>query len=223
MLAHSPRCGIVIGAQAGMRMGNLVWAGAVLCAVLAATPANAVRPVYHPPAMQIFGGLGDGSEQPAVVDRGKSYQALLHKTVAYKTAYEPGTVIVRTSERLLYYVLSADEAIEYHVGVGREGYEWSGTNRVSAKAEWPDWRPPLEMIEREAGRGHNIPEFIPGGPDNPLGARAIYIGKTQYRIHGTTQPWSIGQAMSSGCIRMMNEEVIDLYDRVAIGAVVVVE
>ena len=86
MLAHSPRCGIVIGAQAGMRMGNLVWAGAVLCAVLAATPANAVRPVYHPPAMQIFGGLGDGSEQPAVVDRGKSYQALLHKTVAYKTA-----------------------------------------------------------------------------------------------------------------------------------------
>ena len=213
----------MIAEQVGMRMRDFILAGAVLCAVLAATPANAVKPVYHPETIQIFGGLGDGSEKPAATDRSQLRKDLLHKTVAYKSAYEPGTVIVRTSERLLYYVLSADEAIEYHVGVGREGYEWSGTNRVSAKAEWPDWRPPREMIEREADRGHTIPEFIPGGPDNPLGARAIYIGKTQYRIHGTTQPSSIGQAMSSGCIRMMNEEVIDLYDRVAVGAVVVVE
>ena len=94
---------------------------------------------------------------------------------------------------------------------------------MSRKAEWPDWRPPQEMIARERKRGRNLPEFMPGGPENPLGARAIYIGDTEFRIHGTTQPWSIGQAVSSGCIRMMNEEVIDLYERVQIGATVVVE
>ena len=170
--------------------------------------------------------MGNGQAAPSRLKRlqwSTAHEAILHKTIAFPSSYAPGTVIVRTGTRRLYYVLSSSEAIEYHVGVGREGYQWSGTNRISGKAEWPDWRPPTEMIRREANRGHPIPEFVRGGPDNPLGARAIYIGNTQYRIHGTTQPWSIGRAVSSGCIRMMNEEVIDLYDRVKVGAQVIVQ
>jgi len=107
--------------------------------------------------------------------------------------------------------------------VGREGYEWSGENRVTRKAEWPDWRPPPQMITREAENGHLIPAFVKGGPGNPLGARAIYIGDTEYRIHGTDKPWSIGQASSSGCIRMLNDNVTELFDLVQVGARVVVQ
>jgi lipoprotein-anchoring transpeptidase ErfK/SrfK len=131
--------------------------------------------------------------------------------------------LVRTKERKLYFILPGGEAIRYRVGVGREGFSWSGKNRISRKAQWPDWRPPTVMIEREAERGHIIPDFMKGGTDNPLGARAMYIGSTDFRIHGTTQPWSIGHAVSSGCIRMLNEHVIDLYDRVKVGADVIVE
>ena len=145
------------------------------------------------------------------------------RTISFASALSPGSILVKTGERRLYYILPDGKAIEYHVGVGRDGFTWSGTNSVSRKAEWPDWRPPAEMIARERKRGRELPDFMPGGPDNPLGARAIYIGDTEFRIHGTTQPWSIGQAVSSGCIRMINEEVIDLYERVAIGATVVVE
>lgn len=148
---------------------------------------------------------------------------LRSKTIVFQSQLPPGSVIVRTGERKLYYVLPEGKAIAYHVGVGKEGFTWSGTNVVSRKAEWPDWRPPAEMIAREARRGRYLPDYMPGGPNNPLGARAIYIGDTMFRIHGTSQPWSIGQAVSSGCIRMMNEEVIDLYNRVQIGALVVVE
>ena len=119
--------------------------------------------------------------------------------------------------------MGGGKAIEYHVGVGREGFTWSGTDTITRKAEWPDWRPPAEMIARERRRGRELPALVPGGPDNPLGARALYIGDTAFRIHGTTEPWSIGQAVSSGCIRLINAEVIDLYDRVAVGATVVVE
>lgn len=200
-----------------MGMRNRVWAVALLNVALAAAPAGAA-----PRAFQIFGGMGGGGK-PAFSFSQPSFDALLHKTVSLATGYQPGTVIVRTGERKLYYVLPGGEAIEYHVGVGREGFAWSGINRVSRKAEWPDWRPPREMIEREAARGRDIPEFMAGGPLNPLGARAIYIGDTQFRIHGTTEPWTIGRAVSSGCIRMMNEEVIDLYNRVAVGALVIVE
>jgi lipoprotein-anchoring transpeptidase ErfK/SrfK len=135
----------------------------------------------------------------------------------------PGSVVVRTGERKLYYVLPGGRAIQYAVGVGKEGFEWSGRNRITGKKTWPEWRPPQVMIERELAKGRQIPEYMAGGVENPLGARALYIGATQYRIHGTSQPWSIGLAVSSGCIRMLNEEVIDLYDRVKIGATVVVE
>ncbi len=144
-------------------------------------------------------------------------------TIPFTSSLAPGSILVRTAERKLYFILPNDQAIMYRVGVGREGFSWSGSNHISRKATWPDWRPPAVMIKREAERGHIIPDFMAGGPQNPLGARAMYIGATDFRIHGTTQPWSIGHAVSSGCIRMLNEHVIDLFNRVQVGAKVVVE
>ncbi|MFO1088947.1 MAG: L,D-transpeptidase [Hyphomicrobiales bacterium] len=147
--------------------------------------------------------------------------------IPYKTGEKPGTVIVNTAERRLYFVLPDGKAVRYGVGVGRQGFEWSGVARIGAKQTWPEWRPPPEMIERELAQyGRRLPDVMPGGPNNPLGARALYLFQGQkdtlYRIHGTNAPQTIGQAMSSGCIRMLNEEVIDLHDRVKIGAKVIV-
>jgi lipoprotein-anchoring transpeptidase ErfK/SrfK len=143
----------------------------------------------------------------------------LRKQVAWnETKYAPGTLIVKTPERALYYVMGDGEAMRYSIGVGREGFQWSGNSRIVSKAEWPDWRPPQTMIEREAAKGHAIPPFMEGGPGNPLGARAMYIGGTIYRVHGTNAESSIGGAVSSGCIRMMNADVIDLYERVKVGS-----
>jgi lipoprotein-anchoring transpeptidase ErfK/SrfK len=136
--------------------------------------------------------------------------------------YAPGSIIVKTPERALYLVTGPGEARRYAVGVGREGFQWSGTSSIVSKAEWPTWRPPAAMIEREAAKGHHLPAEMEGGPGNPLGARALYIGGSIYRIHGTNAPGSIGGAVSSGCIRMMNSDVIDLYERVKIGAKVYV-
>jgi lipoprotein-anchoring transpeptidase ErfK/SrfK len=142
-----------------------------------------------------------------------------NRVVAWnETKYPVGSLIVRTPERALYYVSGKGEAIRYSVGVGREGMQWSGSSRIVAKAEWPSWTPPQVMIEREAAKGHIIPPFMEGGPGNPLGARAMYIGGRMYRVHGTNNEASIGGAVSSGCIRMMNADVIDLYDRVKVGA-----
>lgn len=135
-----------------------------------------------------------------------------------ETRYPPGSIIIRTPERALYLVLEDGRARRYRVGVGREGFQWSGTSRVVAKEEWPAWRPPQQMIVREAENGVILPEYMEGGPNNPLGARALYIGGTLYRIHGTNNAGSIGGAVSSGCIRMMNSDVVDLYERVNIGA-----
>jgi lipoprotein-anchoring transpeptidase ErfK/SrfK len=143
----------------------------------------------------------------------------MRKQVAWnETKYAPGTLIVKTPERALYYVLGDGEAMRYSIGVGREGFQWSGTSRIVAKQEWPSWTPPQTMIEREAAKGHIIPPFMKGGPGNPLGARAMYIGGTIYRVHGTNAESSIGGAVSSGCIRMMNADVIDLYGRVKVGS-----
>jgi lipoprotein-anchoring transpeptidase ErfK/SrfK len=135
-----------------------------------------------------------------------------------ETKYPVGSLIVKTPERALYFVSGKGEAIRYSVGVGREGMQWSGNSRIAAKAEWPSWTPPAEMIKREAEKGHILPPFMEGGPGNPLGARALYIGGRIYRVHGTNNEASIGGAVSSGCIRMMNADVIDLYDRVKVGA-----
>ena len=146
-----------------------------------------------------------------------------HKIVDVENQYAPGSIIIRTSERKLYLVTEPGRAIRYSVGVGREGFQWGGVSYISRKREWPDWRPPKEMIERELFKnGRVIPEYMPGGPDNPLGARALYLGATLYRIHGTNQDYTIGGAVSSGCIRMRNKDVVDLYQRVAVGAKVYV-
>lgn len=200
-----------------------VISGLVLAAGLTVNPALAEKLTFSPKAFQIFGAIDSGTARTSKFRLSSVPDDLRSRTIDFTTGLAPGSVIVRTGTRRLYYVLPDGKAIEYKVGVGKEGFTWSGTNVISRKAEWPDWRPPEEMIRREARNGRKLPAFMPGGPENPLGARALYIGDTEFRIHGTTQPWSIGRAMSSGCIRMMNEEVIDLYDRVKIGAVVVVE
>lgn len=145
------------------------------------------------------------------------------RNVRFDEKYDPGTIIVDTTERRLYFVKERGRAIKYGIGVGRDGFQWSGTHKVTRKAEWPDWRPPQTMINRvKRESGVELKPFYAGGPDNPLGARALYIGSTIYRIHGTNQPWTIGKAMSSGCIRMANNDVEDLYERVGIGAKVIV-
>ncbi len=144
--------------------------------------------------------------------------------VAYADAakYPPGAIIVSTPERRLYLVLGDGKALSYPVGVGKQGYQWSGTSKVVRKARWPSWTPPADMIERARAEGRFLPDELDGGPNNPLGARALYIGGTLYRIHGTNQDASIGHEVSSGCIRMKNADVIDLYNRVRIGAPVYV-
>jgi lipoprotein-anchoring transpeptidase ErfK/SrfK len=138
--------------------------------------------------------------------------------VFYRTTEPPGTIVVSTSQRFLYLVQGNNRAIRYGVGVGRDGFQWSGVHRISRKAEWPDWVPPPEMIQRQP----YLPRFMAGGPGNPLGARALYIGATVYRLHGTNQPQTIGHAVSSGCFRLVNPDIIDLYSRVPIGTKVVV-
>ncbi|MCT8990241.1 L,D-transpeptidase [Chelativorans sp. SCAU2101] len=146
----------------------------------------------------------------------------LPQIVPYEGKESPGTIVVDTRERFLYLVMAGGKARRYGVGVGKPGFAWAGTHKVTAKREWPDWRPPAEMIARERKKGRILPVHMKGGPNNPLGARALYLGSTLYRIHGTNAPWTIGQAVSSGCIRMRNEDVIDLYERVPVGTKVVV-
>jgi lipoprotein-anchoring transpeptidase ErfK/SrfK len=142
--------------------------------------------------------------------------------VEYDSSYKPGTIIIDTEARFLYLIEETGKARRYGVGVGRPGFEWAGEHKVTRKAEWPGWTPPPEMRKREAAQGKILPAFMEGGPENPLGARALYLGESLYRIHGTNQPWTIGKAVSSGCIRMRNEDVIDLYERVGVGTRVIV-
>ncbi len=142
--------------------------------------------------------------------------------VSYESGYKPGTIIIDTEARYLYLVEEQGMARRYGVGVGRPGFEWAGEHKITRKAEWPGWTPPSEMREREAAHGKILPAYMEGGPENPLGARALYLGESLYRIHGTNQPWTIGKAVSSGCIRMRNEDVIDLYERVGTGTKVIV-
>jgi lipoprotein-anchoring transpeptidase ErfK/SrfK len=138
--------------------------------------------------------------------------------VDYASRQTPGTVIIDTKNTFLYFVLNDTQALRYGIGVGREGFTWSGEQTVARKAEWPDWHPPAEMVSRQP----YLPRFMAGGPGNPLGARAMYLGETEYRIHGTNKPDTIGKQVSSGCIRLTNEDVVDLYERVKVGAKVIV-
>jgi lipoprotein-anchoring transpeptidase ErfK/SrfK len=162
------------------------------------------------------------TENPPMGGGGHVYSPIIRETVRYDGPYDANTIIINTSERRLYLVTEPGKALKYGIGVGRDGFTWSGTHRITRKAEWPGWTPPAVMIAREAAKGRKLPGFMKGGPGNPLGARAMYIGSTIYRIHGTSEPWTIGQAVSSGCIRLVNDDVIDLYKRVDVGTKVVV-
>ncbi|MCB1508733.1 MAG: L,D-transpeptidase [Hyphomicrobiaceae bacterium] len=152
------------------------------------------------------------------VERAAAYTPIPRSEIAWYGSEAPGTIIINTTERRLYLVQGDGTAIRYGIGVGRPGFEWSGRERITRMAEWPTWTPPEEMRQRQPG----LPESMPGGVENPLGARALYLGGTLYRIHGSNEPWTIGQAVSSGCIRMTNDDVVDLYERVRIGAEVIV-
>ncbi len=155
---------------------------------------------------------------PEATERAQVDPRYLKQVVEYHGKEEPGTVVIDTPNKFLYLVQGGGHALRYGIGVGRPGFTWSGEHKISAKKEWPDWVPPDEMLGRQPG----LPHFVAGGPCNPLGARALYLGSTLYRIHGSNEPWTIGQNVSSGCIRMRNEDVIDLYGRVKVGARVVV-
>ncbi|WP_262271317.1 L,D-transpeptidase [Microvirga yunnanensis] len=141
------------------------------------------------------------------------------EVVSFDGRHAPGTIVVSTSERRLYFVLGNGQALRYGIGVGRPGFTWAGSHSITMKREWPDWRPPAAMLKRRP----DLPRYMKGGPDNPLGARAMYIGSTIYRIHGSNEPETIGEAVSSGCIRMTNEDVTDLYNRAKVGARVIVQ
>jgi lipoprotein-anchoring transpeptidase ErfK/SrfK len=156
------------------------------------------------------------------VDHGNSNSSLpeqfQRQAVYYRSQHPAGTVVVETSERHLYLIEGPTRAMRYGIGVGRDGFTWQGLLQISRKAEWPDWHPPPEMIERQP----YLPRFMAGGPGNPLGARAMHLGNTVYRIHGTNAPETIGHAVSSGCFRLVNDDVVDLYTRVAVGTHVIV-
>jgi lipoprotein-anchoring transpeptidase ErfK/SrfK len=160
------------------------------------------------------------TRQPLVQQGEETAQAapIPREVVEFEGRHAPGTIVVSTSERRLYYVLGDGQAIRYGIGVGRPGFEWVGVKKVTAKQEWPAWTPPAEMLKRRP----DLPRHMRGGIDNPLGARALYLGSSLYRIHGSNEPDSIGHAVSSGCIRMLNEDVVDLYRRVQVGTKVVV-
>ena len=198
--------------------------------LLAAVTITMAGIIAVPPAQAFNLGAPAVAQRSDVVEiavQNKQVSAAYRrKKVRLVTDEKPGTIIIDTNNKYLYYVEGNNRATRYGVGVGRDGFGWSGIVKIGRKAEWPDWVPPKEMIAREARKGRKIPAFQEGGVDNPLGARAMYLYKggrdTIFRIHGTNQPWTIGQNMSSGCIRMMNKDVEHLYDRAGVGTKVIV-
>lgn len=190
--------------------------GAIACLTIPVQAAR-LKAIVPPPAGISLASSGSGNALTLQSKYGL-HPNLLRQVVPYKTTERVGTIVVSTTERYLYLVLPNGKAMRYGIGVARDGFEWSGVHKLTAKRKWPTWTPPAEMLQRRP----DIPKFMEGGPDNPMGARALYIGSTLYRIHGTTEPWSIGGNVSSGCIRLTNEDVIDLFGRVKIGSKVVV-
>ncbi len=209
---------------------TLIFAGALLLApaILSSEASAQVRGQLHgyafPPQSSFpSDNMMLAPAQPALTDEGDGSSSVVPErlrraVIAFDTREAPGTVIIDTGNTALYYVLGRGRAIRYGVGVGREGFTWSGVQTISRKAEWPDWHPPTEMIARQP----YLPRFMAGGPGNPLGARAMYLGSSAYRIHGTNDPSTIGKFVSSGCIRLTNEDVADLFSRVDVGTRVVV-
>lgn len=201
------------------RLRTLVLSVGLLAGALALSPVAAsaqtfllmpqsATPQYAPPADQPGAAASDD----------ELASSLQRQVVNYPTGEPAGTIVIDTPHAFLYLVLGGGKAMRYGIGVGRQGFTWSGTEKIVRKAEWPDWIPPTEMVARQP----YLPRWVAGGPGNPLGARAMYLGNTDYRIHGTNDPSSIGKHMSSGCIRLLNADVIDLYNRVGIGTKVVV-
>jgi lipoprotein-anchoring transpeptidase ErfK/SrfK len=173
-------------------------------------PAN-----YRASPADLGPGMVESADQPgqAVMD-----PRFMKQEVAYDSTEGAGTIIINTRERMLYLVQGGGRALRYGIGVGRPGFTWSGVHHITNKREWPDWTPPDDMLRRRP----DLPRHMVGGPDNPLGARAMYLGSTLYRIHGSNEPWTIGTQVSSGCIRMRNDDVVDLYSRVKVGTKVIV-
>ena len=194
---------------------SLIAGAAFACGVAQADPLSAFAPpVQVQPAPQT-----QYAPDPAASDEDAELDPRLQRQIVnYASREAPGTIIIDTPHTFLYYVLGNGKAIRYGIGVGRQGFTWSGVKQIARKAEWPDWYPPAEMIARQP----YLPRMVAGGPGNPLGARAMYLGGTEYRIHGTNDPTTIGKHVSSGCIRLTNEDVEDLYSRVQIGAKVIV-
>ena len=195
-----------------MRHSVLALAGltAGLALAMAAVPARADNNAYDP-----------SGQMSAPTNYSRPVESPIPREVVdYDGPYEdqPGTIVISTQDRRLFLIMPNHEALMYGVGVGRPGFEWSGEKRITAKREWPDWTPPAEMIKRRP----DLPRHMAGGIENPLGARAMYLGGTVYRIHGSNEPDTIGEAVSSGCIRMTNEDVQDLYERVKVGTLAVV-
>jgi lipoprotein-anchoring transpeptidase ErfK/SrfK len=189
---------------------------ASLCVTLPASAQDARQPLdprTEPTIADVDPGIDHGSSE---ADLPLEYQ---RQPVFYRTNEAPGTIIVNTADRYLYLVQGNNRAIRYGIGVGRDGFQWGGVKRITLKREWPDWVPPPEMIARQP----YLPRWMAGGPGNPLGARAMNLGATVYRIHGTNAPETIGHAISSGCFRLVNDDVIDLYNRVPLGTKVVVQ
>jgi lipoprotein-anchoring transpeptidase ErfK/SrfK len=195
-----------------LAIGVLAFSGSAAAAPLQLFPSIVTPPVERPAPQIALPSQDQGGtvvEMPARLRR---------QAVSYATREAPGTIIIDTPNTYLYYVLGNGQAIRYGIGVGRDGFTWSGTQSITKKAEWPNWTPPAEMIARQP----YLPRFMAGGPGNPLGARAMYLGGTVYRIHGTNAPATIGTHVSSGCIRLTNEDVSDLYSRVNVGTKVIV-
>ncbi len=189
--------------------GALLFVGFFTFPAISAS-AQSLAYSQNDPAAPVYQSTPDADEQPSPV--------LQRQVVPYGGNASAGTIIIDPAHTFLYLTLGGGQALRYGIGVGREGFEWSGTEPIVRKAEWPDWIPPAAMVARQP----YLPRWIGGGPGNPLGARALYLGNTDYRIHGTNDPSSIGKHMSSGCIRLLNADIIDLYNRVNIGAKVIV-
>jgi lipoprotein-anchoring transpeptidase ErfK/SrfK len=204
------RDGAAVGVRSHIR--RLALRCGLLLVLLGAAPVRATSP--DAVTMDIGDEPGRISTEEVRIEDGPYARQL----VFYRSNEAPGTLVISTADRFLYLILGDNRALRYGIGVGREGFQWSGLVRISRKAEWPDWTPPPEMIERQP----YLPRFMAGGPGNPMGARAMYLGSTVYRIHGTNQPETIGQAVSSGCFRLANGDVIDLYSHVDVGAKVII-
>jgi lipoprotein-anchoring transpeptidase ErfK/SrfK len=192
--------------SASSRLAAAAIAVAALGGTVSADPLGLAGPMRNP------GMIFDDVVQDQGSDLGIPAH-LRRQVVQFSGSEAPGTVVIDTANTYLYYVLGSGRALRYGIGVGREGFTWSGVETIARKAEWPDWIPPAEMVARQP----YLPRWVAGGPGNPLGARALYLGNTAYRIHGTNQPSTIGGHVSSGCIRMLNEDVMDLFERVRVG------